>query len=223
MRLLSGPLSLFTGKVRIALDEKQVACTIEDVPFSRAGGYDPKPAEVVQRNPRAQVPVLIEDDGFTVYDSTLILQYLEDRFPKPPLYPRDVRARARCRQLEAAADEELFPHVWTLIRERFYQPDPAKQDAPAADAATQAMLAHQQRVDASVGEEWLVGDAFTVADIGYFMTFDFARRLGVSIDGRYSRLSAWWERANARPSIERERARLDAAAMRVLVATASAA
>ena len=65
-----------------------------------------------------------------MYDSTLILEYLEDRYPEPPLYPRDATNRAHCRQLEQAADEILFPAVWDLIDEVFY-PKPDDERNPA--------------------------------------------------------------------------------------------
>ena len=54
MKLYSGPLSLFTGKVRIALDEKGLECDIVSVPFGRAG-YQPKHPDVLAINPKAQV------------------------------------------------------------------------------------------------------------------------------------------------------------------------
>ena len=116
MKLYSGPLSLFTAKVRIALEEKNIPCERIEVPFSRAAGYTPKHPDVLAINPKAQVPVLVDGD-LEIYDSTIILEYLEDLHPEPRLYPRDVKERARCRLLEAAADEVLFPHVLELIRE----------------------------------------------------------------------------------------------------------
>lgn len=217
MRLLSGPLSLFTAKVRVALDEKGLAYTLDSVPFTRAGGYDPKPAEVVARHPRAQVPILVEDDGFSVWDSTVILEYLEDRCPEPPLYPRGLRDRTRCRQLEHAADEVLFPHVWTLILERFYQPDPARQDEAAIDAAAAAIRAQQAELADAVDERpFLCGDAFTVADVAWALTLEFGRRLGVPLRDDRPPLAAWAERVYARPSVAGELARLDAAAARIL-------
>lgn len=217
MRLLSGPLSLFSGKVRVALDEKGVSWTLDSVPFTRAGGYDPKPAEVLARNPRAQVPILVEDDGFAVWDSTVILEYLEERCPTPPLLPTELRARARCRQLETAADDVCFPHVWTLIRERFYQPDPTRQDGAAIAAATDGILAQQAQLASLVGEhEHLCGDAFTVADIAWVLTLEFARRLGVPLRDDRPALTAWATRVHARPSVRREIARLDEAAAQLL-------
>ena len=84
MKLYSGPLSLFTAKVRIALDEKRIGYERIDVPFSRTKGYEPKHPDVLAINPKAQVPVIV-DEGLALYDSTLILEYLEDRYPSPAL------------------------------------------------------------------------------------------------------------------------------------------
>ena len=86
MQLYSGPLSLFTAKVRIALDEKRLPYERIEVGWSLASRYRPHHPEVVARNPKAQVPVLVDGD-VTVYDSTQILEYLEERAPEPPLYP----------------------------------------------------------------------------------------------------------------------------------------
>jgi glutathione S-transferase len=77
MKLYSGPLSLFSGKVRIALAEKGLSYELVSVPFTRAG-YQPKHPVVAAVNPKAQVPVL-EDGELMLCDSTLILEYLEDR------------------------------------------------------------------------------------------------------------------------------------------------
>ena len=119
MKLYSGPLSLFTAKVRIALDEKALAYERVEVGWSLARRYEPHHPDVVALNPKRQVPVLVDGD-VVVYDSTIVLEYLEDRYPEPPLYPRDAIARARCRQLEAAADELWFPPLWDLIESAFY-------------------------------------------------------------------------------------------------------
>src|SRR5512147_1253293 len=83
--LYSGPMSLFTGKVRIALDEKGIGYELVSVPFSRAG-YQPKHPKVLELNPKAQVPVLVDGD-VAIYDSTIIFEYLEDTHPLPALYP----------------------------------------------------------------------------------------------------------------------------------------
>jgi glutathione S-transferase len=214
MKLYSGPLSLFTAKVRVALDEKNLRYDKISVPFSRAKGYEPKHADVLAINPKGQVPVLV-DDGLPLYDSTIILEYLEDRYPEPPLYPRDVRERARCRQLEAAADEVFFPFVLPLIQEVFYKPDVAARDAARVIAANQEIARVYDRLERELdGREHLCG-AFSVADIGTFLTIGFASALGAPPTGAHTRIAAWMARVAARPSMQREQDGMRAAMLEV--------
>jgi glutathione S-transferase len=201
MKLYSGPLSLFSAKVRIALAEKGIDYELVGVPFSRANGYQPKHPDVLAINPKAQVPVLVDDD-LRLYDSTIILEYLEDRHPDPPLYPRDVKDRARCRQAEAAADEIFFPLVFSLIQEVFYKADGG--DAERVHAATGAIGRVYDDLDAKLeGHEFLI-DRFTVADIAYFLTTMFAMNLGAAPAATHANVNAWIGRLATRPSIGRE-------------------
>src|SRR5215475_5626256 len=114
MLLYSGPLSLFSRKVEIALGEKGLAFERVMVPFSQAQGYAPKHPAVLSANPKGQVPVLVDGD-LTLFDSTLIFEYLEEAYPRPPLWPAEAKARARGRLVELAADEILLPLVVRLM------------------------------------------------------------------------------------------------------------
>src|SRR3546814_15390197 len=107
MKLYSGPLSLFARKVEIALGEKGLAFEREMVPFSQGEGYSPKHPAVLAANPTGQVPVLVDGD-LTLFDSTVIFEYLAAAYPQPPLMPRPPSARAQCRLLELTADEILL-------------------------------------------------------------------------------------------------------------------
>jgi glutathione S-transferase len=212
MKLYSGPLSLFTGKVRVALAEKGIEYERVDVPFSRAGGYTPKHPDVLAINPKAQVPVLVDGD-VAIYDSTIILEYLEERYPQPPLYPRDPGDRARCRQAEAAADEILFPNVLALIQEVFYKRD-GERDRARVDGAHQAIAAHYRGLDQKLaGREYLCGP-FSVADIGYLLTITFASGLGAAPSPELANLGGWMARVSARPAVGAELAGLSAAMTR---------
>jgi len=203
MQLYSGPLSLFTAKVRVALDEKGLRYEKISVPFTRDNGYQPKHPDVLAINPKGQVPVLV-DGGVTLYDSTIILEYLEERYPEPALYPRDVRERARCRQLEAAADEILFPPVLELIQQVFYKPDAGARDAARVAAANAEIGRVYDRLERDLeGREHLCG-AFGVADIGWFLTMGFAGALGAAPPESHGRIAAWMARVASRPSIQRE-------------------
>jgi glutathione S-transferase len=212
MKLYSGPLSLFTAKVRIALDEKGIDYELVSVPFSRARAYEPKHPDVLAMNPKAQVPVLVDGD-LQLYDSTIILEYLEERNPDPPLYPRgDIKMRARCRQAEAAADEVFFPQVWALIEEVFYRPNAAAHDAARIADATAAIHRSYRELDARLDGRPFLLDQFTVADIGYFLVTMFATNLGVAPGAGHGNVAAWVDRMLARPSVRREAEAMTAAA-----------
>ena len=114
MKLISASLSLFAKKVEIALAEKAIDCQRELAAFSQTAGYSPRHPDVLAHNPKRQVPVLIDGD-FVLYDSTVIIEYLEDLKPSPPLYPTSPRERARCRLLELYADEVILAPLKELM------------------------------------------------------------------------------------------------------------
>jgi glutathione S-transferase len=114
MKLYSGPLSLFSRKVEIALREKGLPFDRQMVAFSQERGYSPKHPDVLAVNPKCQVPVLV-DGELSLYDSTIILEYLEDAYPHPPLYPAPAPLRARCRQLELYADEVMLTSLQAFM------------------------------------------------------------------------------------------------------------
>lgn len=203
MRLYSGPLSLFTAKVRIALAEKGLAYERVEVGWSLARRYEPHHPDVLALNPKGQVPVLV-DGELAVYDSTLIFEYLEDRYPEPRLYPADPAGRARCRQLEAAADEILFPHVWTLIDRGLYPAGGAGRDEAALAGARAAIgrFCDEREKDLS-DRAWLCGE-FGVADIATFVFLNAGSALGAALRANQTRLQRWYERASARPAMVQE-------------------
>ena len=212
MKLYSGPLSLFTAKVRIALDEKNLPYERIEVGWSLAKRYEPHHPDVVALNPKKQVPVLVDGD-VVVYDSTLILEYLEERFPEPALYPSGLAERARCRQLEAAADEILFPAVWELIDGGFYPAAAGDTGAAQRSTAAKRRLAElQQEIDKQLtGREYLCG-RFSVADIGTFIMLGTASTLGAPPAAACTQLHAWLARMAARPAVRREMVAMGAAA-----------
>jgi len=205
MKLYSGPLSLFSRKVEIVLGEKGLAFEREMVPFTQAKGYSPKHPVVLAANPKAQVPVLIDGD-LTLFDSTIIAEYLEDAYPEPPLFPRGAGSRARCRLLELYADEVLFAQVRRLLyRTEPLHPDPklcALRDEEGRQADGAIRVQYGQLQDQLGAQDYFCG-AFSVADIALFMTVLFALRLkGPSLDA-HPVLAAWHARVRARPAVSK--------------------
>ncbi|HKO09073.1 MAG TPA: glutathione S-transferase family protein [Alphaproteobacteria bacterium] len=213
MRLYSGPLSLFARKVEMALYEKGLPFERVMVPFTQAQGYAPKHPAVLAANPKGQVPVLVDGD-LTLFDSTLIFEYLEDAYPSPPLHPATAVERARCRLLELYADEILLADVRALMyRTEPPDPDPARQRAreEAGRSAEAAIPLHYRHLDERLAHKDYLCGSFTFADIAVFMTVLYALRLkGPSLDG-FPALAAWYERVRARPAIARVAAEIAAA------------
>lgn len=193
MKLYTGPLSLFSKKVEVALDEKAIACERISVPFSLETLYEPKHPDVVRLNPKAQVPVLV-DGELAVYDSTLIFEYLEARVPEPPLYPIDLAGKTLCRQAELEADEVFFPHAFALFPHR---------DVPDAEreAARNGIADHYRRLDGRLGDRKYLFERFSVADISHFLVSQFTEMLGVPVPSELRFLRAWQDRIGGRPSV----------------------
>lgn len=202
MKLYSAPLSLFARKVEIALREKARAFDRVMVPFSQAKGYSPKHPDVLAANPKGQVPVLIDGD-LTLYDSTLILEYLEDAYPDPTLYPRSPGERARCRLFDLLADEiMLVPLRALMFRTGPHSPDPQRRAADEAAAREAELVIARQHADLDRQLEdraYLCG-VFSAADIAVFMAVLYSLRLGgPSLRGHRS-LSGWFDRLIERPA-----------------------
>ncbi|MGH6893245.1 MAG: glutathione S-transferase family protein [Dongiaceae bacterium] len=217
MKLYSGPLSLFSRKVEIALGEKHLAFERVMVPFTQERGYQPKHPDVLAANPKGQVPVLVDGD-LTLFDSTLIFEYLEEAYPEPPLMPPanpgGAKARALCRLMELRADEVVFPPARALgYRTEPPHRDPRQQQAneEAGARAEVALRDHFAALDRSLsGRDFLCG-ALSVADIAMFMTILWTQRLkGPALDG-YSALAAWHARLGLRPAFAKAAAEIAAA------------
>jgi glutathione S-transferase len=115
--------STHASKTKVVLEEKGLKYRIENLP---TGNLWKKPPEMLARHPLGKVPYL-EDDGRTLFDSSVIAEYLEERYPTPALLPKDVFARARVREAENFVDEAMLagsiPPIWMP-----YWAEPAKRD-----------------------------------------------------------------------------------------------
>jgi glutathione S-transferase len=116
LRIVGSPVSPYVRKVLVCLELKGLAWEIDPiVPFfgdERFGAL----------SPLRRIPVLI-DGELALSDSSVICQYLEDRFPEPALYPADVADRARARWLEEYADTRMGDvFIWRLFNQVAIRP-----------------------------------------------------------------------------------------------------
>ena len=213
MKLYSGPLSLFSRKVEIALGEKGLAFERVMVPFTQERGYQPKHPDVLAANPKGQVPVLVDGD-LTLFDSTLIFEYLEEAYPAPALLPRGAAARAACRVMELRADEVVFP----LARTFFYRtdpphPDPARRVAneEAGARAEAALRDHFAALEQILAQRDFLCGALSYADVAMFMVILWTQRLKGPPLQDFRALAAWYARLDARPPFGKAAAEIAAA------------
>ena len=148
LKLYAFDRSPFGWKVRIALAEKRVPYTAV-VPENK--NEDP---EFGRLNPFRMTPVLVLEDGRSVYESTVLNEYLEDAYPEPPMLPQDPFERARIRMLEDTTDQHVLPAVRELLLTHVeYTPPklvrkrPEKVDLSAREAAEHKVHGHLQRLD----------------------------------------------------------------------------
>jgi len=107
MVLYSGTTCPFSQRCRLVLFEKGMDFEIKDVDLFN------KPEEISVMNPYGQVPILVERE-LTLYESNIINEYIDERFPHPQLMPADPVMRARARLFLFNFERELFVHVQTL-------------------------------------------------------------------------------------------------------------
>jgi glutathione S-transferase len=205
MKLYSGPVSLFSRKVEIALHEKGLAFEQILVPFTQTKGYSPKDPDVLAVNPKGQVPVLVDGD-LSLYDSTVIVEYLEDAHPDPALYPKSPGERARCRLFDVFGDEVMLAPLRFLMHRTEPKPDDLERwhakEAKAKEAEP-VLAGHFAELDRTLqGKDYLCG-AFSAADIAVFMAVFWTRRLGGPSLKGHEALGAWYARLNARPAVAR--------------------
>ncbi len=162
MLLYEHPLSSYAQKVKIALREKGVAFDLE-TPTALGSGNAAGPFAAA--SPRNEVPALIDGEA-RIFDSTIILEYLEDKFPTPPLLPRDPMARAQARMIEDVCDTLYEAINWGLGEiDWFKRAEGAKAEEMRATAARQTAELQAWLTDKLNGRDWFNGESFGWADL----------------------------------------------------------
>jgi glutathione S-transferase len=173
----------YCARVRIVLAEKGLEYEPVYVDL------DDRPAWIYDKNPLGRVPVL-EEDGFVLPESEVIMDYLEERYPEPPLWPADAAERAAAR---------LLVHRFDLLSSPYYA---LRRGDEAARPRLEERLSE---LDALLdGQPFLTGREFGLADAAYLPWILRARpNLGVDLGG-YAQLEDWVERVSERPSVAAE-------------------
>ena len=189
-------------KVRLYLAEKAAGggqIDIEQLSMNLPKGEQKSP-EHLARNPFGKLPVLELDDGSHLIESLAIIEYLEERFPEPPLIGRDAQERARVRELERVADLGVLLPVGRIVHAT--NSPLGLPPVPEVAALFGEILPEGLRfLDAALadGRPFLAGQTPTVADCTLAAALQFARFGKVEIDPSFEKLARWDAAYRERP------------------------
>jgi glutathione S-transferase len=159
-----------------------------------------KKPEYLAINPVAKVPALIDEDGTIVHDSTVINEYLEDKFPKNPLLPKDPAMRARARAFEDYSDAYLAPSLLKILYE-MRKPE-AERNKDRIEEGQNETLKHFAYLDKELKGRQFFAGLLSLGDISFLPHLANYERAGYSIGADFPNLKVWWERMKSRPSFE---------------------
>lgn len=193
MKLYMSPTSPYARKVRAVLIEKGIDC-------EQANAWADPAAGLSGHNPLGKVPALVLDDGTDLFDSVVIVEYLDRAFPGPELIPAEPRARALVRRWEALADGVADATVLAMLERR----RPAERlDPKAVERQLDKVRTALTRADADLaGRTWAVGDGLTLADLAVVCAVGYVHlRFPEVLEGAWPTLAAFVARVGARPSL----------------------
>ena len=195
MKLIASPTSPYARKVRIALAEKKIEYTLVDAaPFGRPIRRCP------DFNPLGKIPVLIMEDGATLFDSRVIVEYLDTVSPVSRLIPEPSRQRIAVKRWEALADGVCDAAVAIIIERK----------RPAGQQSAEWIERQREKLERGVAEfarelgekPWCSGDAYSLADIavGCALGYLDLRHPDVDWRGQHANLARLAEKLAKRPS-----------------------
>lgn len=163
--------SIYGRKVLAVLEEKNLDYEIERLSFETK---DHQKEAYLQINPNGEIPALADED-FVVYESTAIIEYLNDEYPLPPLLPEDSEGRAKVRMVEDYCDLHLFPPlVRCFIKKHVKQEDLAEEDIQEIAAGMKRIESYLQK------QEYVAGKEFSLADCAVMSAIASIEGLGIA-------------------------------------------
>ena len=147
-----------------------------------------KPQDLLELNPYTKVPVLVDGAG-VIYESAIINEYLDERFPELPLLPKDALQRAKARIWVDFLNSRIHPAASDITHDR--EPDRARQRLDQHLDTLESEL---------IGKQFIVGE-YSLADVSFIPFYARRQRYGVRIEDNFPQLKRWGEELLARPAV----------------------
>ncbi len=193
MKLLASPISPYARKVRIVLSEKRMDCELELVDITQPDNA------ALTHNPLGKIPVLLLDDGTPLYDSRVIVEFLDNISPIRRLIPKGNRERIAVRRWEALADGVLDAAV--LLRNETLRPTKEQSGAWIARQTGKAERGLAQMAEELGDSAWCHYDRYTLADIAVGCCLgwiDFRKPGGIDWRGKHPALTRHFTKLSKR-------------------------
>ena len=188
MVLYSGTTCPFSQRCRLVLFEKGMDFEVRDVDLFN------KPEDISTMNPYGQVPILVERE-LILYESNIINEYIDERFPHPQLMPADPLMRARARLMLFNFEKELFVHVHVLESERAKANDKSHDKARAEIRDRLTTLA-----PLFLKNKYMLGDEFSMLDVAIAPLLWRLDHYGIELSKTAAPLMKYAERVFSRPA-----------------------
>lgn len=183
-------------RVKVVLAEKNLPYEIILVDLRK---QEQKTPEFLKLNPYGKVPVLL-DDGTALYESCIINEYLDEKYPNPPLMPADPGRRAKARILTdyglAHLDEAYQKLRVELMKEQ------KEQNQETIEAAKNSLRKQLQHLENELGDQPYLAGNFSLADAALIPRFIRLEGFGVLPDPALPRLGKYLQRMKERPSVK---------------------
>lgn len=208
MKLYQSNGSPNSRRVRIYLAEKGISMPIVPVDLGAREQFSEAYARI---NPRRVVPTLVLDDGTGIGEVPVIIRYLEDIHPAPPLLGVTPKARALVATWERRAEQEGFASVMEAVRNTvpglknraIAGPHDYAQISELVERSRQRVANFYADFNARLAEvPFVAGETFSVADITTIVTIDFAAKAAdLSIGAAHAALKRWYGVVSTRASM----------------------
>lgn len=183
-------------RVKIVLAEKNLPYEIVPIDLR---AQEQKTPDYLKLNPYGKVPVLT-DDGTVLYESCIINEYLEEKYPNPPLLPKEPGKKAKARILVDYGMAH-FDSPYQKLRMELAK-DPKEQNQQVVESSKGDLKKLLQRFESELGDQqYLTGD-FSLVDADLLPRFTRLEGFGVLPDPSLPRLGKYMERMKARPSVK---------------------
>ena len=201
LRLFEHPLSPYARKVKIVLEQKGVP--YERVFVSPMEPDSPAFRDFLAASPRLEVPCFVDDDGCAVFDSTVMLEYVEEKWPATPSLPATPAERARVRMLEEFCDTQVEAVNWGLMEVRFFKRAEGLLAETLLARAREQWLRFWGRLERELhGREWMNGAAFGRGDAAVYPHITGSAFFGMPLDAKFDRLAEWAARCAEQPAVK---------------------